>query len=67
MANEPIDEGNVLKLSIPDEELGVIRVLFDELHSRIERTITDPMRRAIVLQHLRTARTHYVVAMGKQP
>ncbi len=66
MTNEPIDKRNVLELSIPDEGLGEIRVLFDELHERIERTITNPGLRSLALHNLRTARTQCVVAMGKQ-
>lgn len=64
MANEP-EERNV-KLTLPDEGLDAIRILFDELHKRIERTVTDPIPRAVILQHLRTARTHFLVAMGRQ-
>ena len=66
MMNEPIDERTYLELSIPDEGLGAIRVLFDELHARIERTIANEGSKAIALQHLRTARTHCVIGMGKQ-
>lgn len=58
------DERNVLEL--PDEGLGAIRVLFDEMRERIERTITSEGAKAIALQHLRTARTHCVIGANRQ-
>ncbi len=64
--NEPKDGRDYLELSIPDDELGAIRVLFDELHKRIERTITSEGPKAIALQHLRTARTHCVIGAERQ-
>ena len=53
------DETNILKL--PDEGLGAIRVLFDELRKRIESTDASEGSRAIALQHLRVARTHCII------
>lgn len=61
---EPTDKRNVLEL--PDEGLGAIRVLFDELHARIERTVVNEESKAIALQHLRTARTHCVIGADRQ-
>ena len=50
----------------PDEGLDVIRVLYDELHKRIEQTIVNEGAKAIALQHLRTARTNCVLGMDRK-
>jgi len=63
MTNEP-EERNV-KLTLPDEGLDAIRILFDELRKRIERTVTNEKTRAIALQHLQVARTHCIVGADR--
>ncbi len=49
-----------------DERLDAIRVLFDELHKRIEQTIVNEGAKAIALQHLRTARTNCVIGADRK-
>lgn len=58
MTNEPLDERNRLELDIPDEGLGAIEVLFEELRERIQRTVASPGQKARALQALRMARTN---------
>ena len=53
-----LDAGNYLELAIPDEGLGAIRVLHDELHERIEMNVENPGNKTRALHHLKQVLTN---------